>query len=106
MREQRPMLIHTPLEMYPGVRPLPKDVPERFYQRFGPSGEVLDPSWPRLTTAESRARFPARAEGLSILLINPPIREWSYPNILPIGQAYIASVAVMDGHSVDILDLN
>ncbi|MDA1185809.1 MAG: radical SAM protein, partial [Acidobacteria bacterium] len=43
---------------------------------------------------------------MRVLLINPPIREWSYPNIMPIGQGYVASVAVMDGHEVKVLDLN
>jgi radical SAM superfamily enzyme YgiQ (UPF0313 family) len=41
-----------------------------------------------------------------VLFINAPIREWSYPNILPIGQAYVGAVAVMDGHTLDVLDLN
>lgn len=79
--------------------------PERFYQRFQ-DGQVLDPRWPRLTTQESTRLFPPREEGLDILLINAPIREWSYPNIMPIGHGYVASVAVMDGHRVHVLDLN
>jgi anaerobic magnesium-protoporphyrin IX monomethyl ester cyclase len=80
--------------------------PERFYQRFGAKGENRHMEWQRITTEESEGNFPSRKNGLRILLINPPIREWSYPNIMPIGQGYVASVAVMDGHRVDILDLN
>ena len=80
--------------------------PERFYERFGPKGESLNPGWPKLTTEASAINFEPRDKGLHILLINPPIREWSYPNIMPIGQGYVASVAVMDGHKVDVLDLN
>ncbi len=80
-------------------------VPERFYQRFR-DGEVLRPDWPRLTDEKSLKQFPLRANGLDILLINAPIREWSYPNIMPIGHGYIASVARMDGHRVNVLDLN
>ena len=79
--------------------------PERFYQRFK-DGVILDPTWPRITTEESLQAFPPRADGLKVLFINAPIREWSYPNIMPIGHGYVASVAVMDGHRVDILDLN
>lgn len=79
--------------------------PERFYQRFR-DGEILDPSWPRITTEESILAFPSRPNGLRALLINAPIREWSYPNIMPIGHGYVASVALMDGHIVSILDLN
>lgn len=81
-------------------------MPERFYQRFNTSGQILDPSWPRITTEDSALQFHVRDEGLRILIINPPIREWSYPNIMPLGQSYIAAVAVMDGHRVDVLDLN
>ncbi|MGD2179784.1 B12-binding domain-containing radical SAM protein [Lusitaniella coriacea] len=80
--------------------------PERFYQRFDPMGEILNPDWQRITTEESEHLFQPRSEGLHLLLINPPIREWSYPNIMPIGQGYVAAVAAMDGHHVDILDLN
>lgn len=78
----------------------------RFYERFGEHGEILDPSLPRLTTEESAAAFQPRDEGLSVLLINAPIREWSYPNIMPLGHGYVAAVALMDGHRVDALDLN
>jgi radical SAM superfamily enzyme YgiQ (UPF0313 family) len=80
--------------------------PERFYQRFNPFGEILNPNWQRITTEESERLFPHRDKGLKLLLINPPIREWSYPNIMPLGQGYVAAVAVMDGHHVDVLDLN
>ena len=76
-----------------------------FYQRFE-NGRCTVPDAPKITTEESMCHFKPRKTGLKILLINPPIREWSYPNIIPIGQAYIASVAIMDGHEVDILDLN
>lgn len=77
----------------------------RFYERFR-DGEVGDVRWPRLTTEESVEAFPPRRAGLRVLFINAPIREWSYPNIMPIGHGYVASVAVMDGHTVDVLDLN
>ena len=80
--------------------------PERFYQRFGPDGEVFSRHWPRLTTEESATIFARRNSGLDVLLINPPIREWSFPNIMPIGQGYMAAVASMDGHCVRVLDLN
>ena len=81
-------------------------VPERFYQRFDQSGRVLNPEWPVITTDESINLFPIREKGLRILFINAPIREWSYPNIMPIGQGYVASIARMDGHTIDVLDLN
>src|SRR5436309_11371043 len=80
--------------------------PARFYQRFGDNGHVGDPGWPRITTQESERPFAPRRDGLRVLLINAPIREWSYPNILPIGHAYVGAVAAMDGHTVDVLDLN
>lgn len=79
--------------------------PERFYQRFE-SGKVLNPDWPVITTDESVKLFPLRENGLRILFINAPIREWSYPNIMPIGHGYVAAVARMDGHAIDVLDLN
>ncbi len=90
---------------------LPKDrpgqpAPERLWQRFDGQGQVLDGSWARITDEESERLFRPRREGLRVLFINAPIREWSYPNILPIGQAYVAAVAAMDGHTVDVLDLN
>jgi len=82
------------------------EIPARFHERFGPTGRIRNASWPRITTDESVRLFPPRQDGLRVLLINPPIREWSYPNIIPLGQAYVASVAVMDGHRVSVLDLN
>jgi len=42
---------------------------------------------------------------LRVLLINAPIREWSYPNILPIGHAYVAGWRRWTPH-IDVLDLN
>ena len=87
------------------VTPTVSRAPERFYQRFH-EGQVLDASWPRITTEESAKAFPPRVDGLKILFINAPIREWSYPNIMPLGHGYVASVAVMDGHQVRALDLN
>lgn len=84
----------------------PGPAPERFHNRFDAGGHVLNESWPRITTDASADVFPRRAGGLRVLLINPPIREWSYPNIMPIGQGYVAAVAAMDGHHVDVLDLN
>lgn len=80
-------------------------LPDRFYQRFQ-NGQLTQEGWPRLTTEESAKGFKPRPQGLNILLINAPIREWSYPNIMPIGHGYIASVAIMDGHAVRALDLN
>jgi radical SAM superfamily enzyme YgiQ (UPF0313 family) len=80
--------------------------PERFYARFDANGHVGDPGWPRITTQESERPFAPRRDGLRVLFINAPIREWSYPNILPIGHAYVGAVAAMDGHTVDVLDLN
>jgi len=47
---------------------------------------LLNPDWARITTDESTLKFEPRDKGLRILLINAPIREWSYPNIMPIGQ--------------------
>ena len=82
------------------------DMPSRFYERFGPTGEILNPDWFRITGEDTEQLFSRRDEGLHVLLINPPIREWSYPNIMPIGQGYVGAVAAMDGHRVDILDLN
>ena len=67
-----------------------------FYQRFGPTGECLNPSWPRITTWESEKAFSPREKGLRVILINPPIREWSWPNIMPIGQGSVGAVAAMD----------
>lgn len=80
--------------------------PARFYERFGPAGAALDPRWPRITRETTERHFEPRRDGLRMLFINAPIREWSYPNILPIGHAYVAAVAAMDGHAIDVLDLN
>lgn len=43
---------------------------------------------------------------MRILLINPPIREWSKPNVFPLGLGYVASVLLQGGHEVEILDIN
>lgn len=43
---------------------------------------------------------------MKVLLINPPIREWAKPNILPTGLSYIAAVLLQDGHKVEVLDIN
>ncbi len=84
---------------------MPEAAPQKFYQRFR-DGETLGLHGPRLTTEDSVAQFTPREEGLKILMINAPIREWSYPNIMPIGHGYVGSVAIMDGHALEILDLN
>jgi anaerobic magnesium-protoporphyrin IX monomethyl ester cyclase len=89
-----------------GAPPAGGSAPARFYQRFDDHSRILDPSWPRITTDASEAAFRPRKDGLRVLFINAPIREWSYPNILPIGHAYVGAVAAMDGHTVDVLDLN
>jgi anaerobic magnesium-protoporphyrin IX monomethyl ester cyclase len=80
--------------------------PGRFHERFAADNHALDPAWPRITTQPSEGTFAPRRDGLRVLLINAPIREWSFPNILPIGHAYVAAVAAMDGHTIDVLDLN
>lgn len=85
---------------------VPDAAPARFHERFAATGEIHRDGWPRITTDASRAAFPPRAAGLRVLFINPPIREWSYPNIMPIGQGYVGAVAAMDGHQVEVLDLN
>ncbi len=84
---------------------MPHGSPERFYQRFR-DGEALDPNAPRYTTEESARLFPEGPRPKKILFINPPIREWSYPNIMPLGHGYVAAVAAMDGYRVSALDLN
>ncbi len=43
---------------------------------------------------------------MKILLINPPIREWAQPNVLPLGLGYIASVLRNSGHEVEVMDIN
>src|SRR5207247_8916028 len=67
---------------------------------FGDNGHALDSGAPRITTEESERLFEQRRDGLRVLFINAPIREWSYPNILPIGHAYVGAVAAIDGHTV------
>ena len=79
---------------------------QRFYQRFDDKGANPHAALPRITTEDSSHLFSPREEGLKVLMINPPIREWSYPNIIPLGQAYVGAVAAMDGHHLDVLDLN
>jgi radical SAM superfamily enzyme YgiQ (UPF0313 family) len=81
-------------------------MPPRFFERVGPSGEIANPTWPRITSEDTEQFFQPREEGLQVLLINPPIREWSFPNIMPIGHGYVGAVAAMDGHHIDVLDLN
>lgn len=76
-----------------------------FHTRFE-NGLFQAPDAPRLTGRDSEVLFSARDEGLHLLLINAPIREWSYPNIMPLGHGYIGSVAKMDGHRLSVLDLN
>ena len=60
--------------------------------------------FPRVTDDTSLRHFPRG--GLRILLINAPIRTWSFPNISPLGQEYIGAAAWMDGHDVRVLDVN
>ena len=43
---------------------------------------------------------------MKMLLINPPIREWSKPNVFPLGLGYIASVLLQEKYEVEILDIN
>ncbi len=43
---------------------------------------------------------------MKTLLINPVIREWAKPNVLPLGLAYIAAVLRDKGHAVEVMDLN
>jgi radical SAM superfamily enzyme YgiQ (UPF0313 family) len=86
-------------------RPAGGAPPPRFHERFA-SGEVLAGGWPRITTEASTQQFEPRRDGLRVLFINAPIREWSFPNIMPIGHGYVGAVAAMDGHTVDVLDLN
>ena len=75
-----------------------------FFEHFDNGRCIEKPA--RITTDASISQFSERQGGLKVLLINPPIREWSYPNIEPLGLAYIASVIVMDGHKLSVLDLN
>src|SRR3989442_12712043 len=80
--------------------------PPRFYQRFGDNGHALDSGGPRITTEESERLFAVRRDGLRGLFINAPIRAWSYPNILPLGHAYVGAGAPVDGHTIGVLDFN
>lgn len=43
---------------------------------------------------------------MKILLINPPVREWAKPNVLPLGLGYIASALRKENHNVEIMDIN
>jgi len=43
---------------------------------------------------------------MKVLLINPPIREWSKPNVFPLGLGYIAAVLQKEGHDVEVIDIN
>jgi len=43
---------------------------------------------------------------MKLFLINPPIREWAKPNVIPLGLVYIASVHRSAGHSVEAMDIN
>jgi len=79
---------------------------KRFFERYDSTGNELSYNEPRITGDDSLSLFHPRDKGLKIVIINPPIREWSYPNIMPLGQGYVASVAMMDGHKVYVLDLN
>src|SRR5258708_20700707 len=85
--------------LQPGASGSP--APPRFYQRFGDDGHVRETSWSRITAEASERSLEPRRDGLRVLFINAPIREWSYPNILPIGHASVAAVAPMAGHTVD-----
>ena len=76
-----------------------------FHSRFE-NGVCGRPNDPRLTDTKTEELFSPRDEGLNVLLINAPIREWSYPNIMPLGHGYIGAVALMDGHRLSVLDLN
>ncbi len=43
---------------------------------------------------------------MKVLLINPTIREWAKPNVLPLGLAYIAAVLRNSGHDAEVMDIN
>lgn len=43
---------------------------------------------------------------MKVLLINPTIREWAKPNVVPLGLGYLASVLRGSGHEVEIMDIN
>lgn len=44
--------------------------------------------------------------GLNVCLINPPIREWTRPNVPPLGLLLLSSVLRQAGHTVTIYDIN
>lgn len=75
----------------------------RLYQRFH-DGKAT--AFPRVTTDDTLRLFPRRKGGIRILLVQAPIRSWSFPNIAPLGQEYVAAAAWMDSHDVRVLDLN
>jgi len=77
---------------------------DRFYLRFNNGECVVDGNV--ISSEESLSLFKKREGGLRVLLVNAPIRQWAFPNIEPIGLCYIASSAIVDGHNVEILDLN
>src|SRR5204863_3224885 len=79
--------------------------PARFYERFGADNQALDPAWSRITTQASEAPYAPRRDGLRVLLINAPIREWPYPNILPIRHAYVPPLSATDRVTTAVLDL-
>ena len=43
---------------------------------------------------------------MNVLLINPKVREWAKPNCVPLGLGYIAHTLIIEGHDVEILDIN
>lgn len=43
---------------------------------------------------------------MRIVLINPPIRTWSEPNVPPMGLLYLSSILRKEGYEVDIWDIN
>lgn len=42
---------------------------------------------------------------MKVTLINPPVREKQYPDQFPIGLAYVASVLLKNGHTVNVIDI-
>ena len=75
----------------------------RIYEQFLNGRFIGDEA--RLTTDTSLKLFPRRYR-LTVLLINAPIRTWSFPNIAPLGQQYVAATAWCDGYEIRVLDLN
>ena len=76
----------------------------KLHERFV-DGRVTG-AFPRVTTDETLKLFPRRSEGLRILFVTATIREWSFPNIIDLGKAYVAASAWCDGYDVRVLDLN